>query len=334
MQKRIEYLDGLKGFSMLLIMFVHMIPSNYSSHVIIWGNFFKISLFYFVSGYLIFLTKKKASKKVYFNYFKRIMVPYFTFSFIFFLCDAIIARGNYKQIFFRDLLDTITFRGIGVLWFLPTIFIASILLLFTLDKSRIFLFSILFSLILFFYFHNLFNSTQHEVLKYLFLLLGKSSFAYFNLAISYFIFKYLSHIKKSYQKIICLILLFVSFSFSLLNGDVDLNNYGLGNSQIYYVITSTTSLLGIFIMFSLWYNYFPNIIKKFLNYIGKYSLNIMIIHFYPAIILKKIITLESFSAINTNLITLLSFIVLIAVSILITEIINKSKLSFLFGMKN
>jgi len=289
MKKRIEYIDGVKGFCMLLIVLGHMLPSGVDNTLIIWSNLFKISLFYFMSGYLFYWKNKELNLDTIKKLSKQIMLPYFIFSFVFFIFDIILARGNIVSVFTLDVINTLTFRGIGTLWFLPTIYFATIVAIFLANNDKFFTISIMISLIIFILIFYIFNIIDNIFLKNIFLVIGKTSFAYICFSISYFANRYLNKLKSKTKLIVSIILITLSFIISIFNGNIDFNNYFLGKSPILFIIGSICSMLSIFLLFNLYYSSLPNGLKKFFNYFGQNSLVIMIVHFYPSIIINVIL---------------------------------------------
>ena len=77
MKKRLEYVDAAKGIGMLLIVLGHI--SSSWGIISNWGSYFKISIFYVISGYMQFKSKKELciAKKA-----KSILIPYVFFSVI------------------------------------------------------------------------------------------------------------------------------------------------------------------------------------------------------------------------------------------------------------
>ena len=134
-KKRITYFDLAKGIGIILVVLGHM--ENISTELRIWISSFHMPLFFVISGMLIAakneididfdnsngiktLVKKKA---------KGILVPYIWFSLIYIPIDIINLFVLYNvdnHTFVQNILDSITFSGVSVMWFLPALFIAEI----------------------------------------------------------------------------------------------------------------------------------------------------------------------------------------------------------------
>ena len=130
--RRITYLDMIRGIAIFLVVVGH---SGLISHERnIWLSTFHLPAFFFVSGML--MQEKKEDEQDYIKIVLRkakgIMLPYVWFSAGSLLVDAIqIWRGEFtKDILSEHFIQTITLQGYSVLWFLPVLFIAEVLVLF------------------------------------------------------------------------------------------------------------------------------------------------------------------------------------------------------------
>lgn len=55
--KRIEYIDAMRGFMMILVVFAHISLYAYHENIVTWGSVFvqfHMSLFFFVSGFVLY----------------------------------------------------------------------------------------------------------------------------------------------------------------------------------------------------------------------------------------------------------------------------------------
>ena len=122
--KRLDYIDEAKGIGILLIVLGHI--STSWGWVSDWAGYFKISIFFVISGYLQSIIKKdiNIAQKA-----KSLLIPYFFYSaicIVFSLILCLLKHESLDSVFVR-LINTITFRGISTLWFLPSLFIAILL---------------------------------------------------------------------------------------------------------------------------------------------------------------------------------------------------------------
>lgn len=337
MTKRLGFIDGVRGLCMMLIILIHLLPIEVyemGGMFFKWANLFKVALFYMVSGYLFFMKPKREPKKLFNSLLKTMGVPYFIFSLIFMIFNIILATlsstNNVVSIITRDIIDTLTLRGIGTLWFLPTIFLTIIMANYLFNNQTVFKISICVSLVLFivFYYINLNIDTSYLVVENLVLVIGKTSFSYFNFTIIYFINQFTT--KKNLEKY-SLFPLIISVALAFFISDVDLNNYNLGGNWGLFILASLSSSVGIFYFFEQYYDRILGGVKTVLAYIGKNSLSFMVIHFYPIIVINKIIELSTSKGFNVVIGSFLGFIFLLLITMATTEILKKTKLSFLLA---
>ena len=122
--RRIEYIDFIRGISVLTIMFVHTGLQNYTYLLMKYFYSFQIVIFFFISGYLFDNLKDSFDLQEYVeNRFKQCMIPYFVFSLINF--HLLLARGerNFLRLFRNFCVANLDF---GSIWFLPALFICFI----------------------------------------------------------------------------------------------------------------------------------------------------------------------------------------------------------------
>lgn len=122
-KQRIAYIDQAKGLGILLIVLGH-ISYSYGSFSN-FASYFKISIFYVVSGCLFSLHLQDKSidmkKKL-----ESLIFPYFFWSLIFMVIEMVRAffRGFDSERIGRDIVDIFTGRGVLTLWFLPSLLVA------------------------------------------------------------------------------------------------------------------------------------------------------------------------------------------------------------------
>lgn len=128
-EKRLKDLDMAKGIGIILVVAGH--SGMASEAVVTWLSSFHMPLFFILSGMLAYY-KKEEQHPVFYSIKKKaraLLVPYAFFSVIYLLIDLYyIIRG--REIQLADaVLQTISFSGLSVLWFLPALFIGEILFL-------------------------------------------------------------------------------------------------------------------------------------------------------------------------------------------------------------
>jgi len=120
---RYQWIDILKGISIIAIMLMHYENGIFSRYICYWIGMFMVASFYLISGWLmaskeidtwaIWWKKRKAS----------LVMPYIYFSIIIIAFDILLCLlGEMEtKILFRDIYKTCILRGIGTLWFIPAL---------------------------------------------------------------------------------------------------------------------------------------------------------------------------------------------------------------------
>ena len=156
--KRITYLDMVRGIAIFLVVLGHsgLIEHTWN----IWLSTFHLPAFFLVSGMLMELKKEEEQKisKVVLHKIKGIMLPYAWFSLGALLVDLVqILRGKFPWEFIVEhIIQTLTLQGYSVLWFLPVLLLAEILMLVVLKlwnhfikkKSTVALLAVMISILL------------------------------------------------------------------------------------------------------------------------------------------------------------------------------------------
>ncbi|MBQ3281894.1 MAG: acyltransferase family protein [Eubacterium sp.] len=137
--KRIRFLDVAKGIGILMVTFGHI--TELDNPVDNYMSLYKITLFYFVSGYLLsYLNRYKETGygKYFLGVFRHIGIPYVLFSIAAIgvrVFRAYVGMKDVEPVFQEQLMKFVTLRGIATLWFLPTIFFAQIILFIIVKNS-------------------------------------------------------------------------------------------------------------------------------------------------------------------------------------------------------
>lgn len=118
-KKRIEYIDAMRGFTMLLVVFGHVLThglNNYSESSVVYSFFqtFRMPMFFFISGYIAY----KATEYWDFDFYKKNLrkkaiiqlVP----TVFFFILYGVVFRINFVSAFLKE--------GVGLYWFCQTLF--------------------------------------------------------------------------------------------------------------------------------------------------------------------------------------------------------------------
>ena len=109
-EKRLQYIDMVKGFSILLVVLGHILPSD--SILMIWIYSFHVPIFFILVGWLSYKKKyksiemkQKINKEV-----KSLLYPYATFSIIFILYDILecAITGESANLIIKDIILTVS----------------------------------------------------------------------------------------------------------------------------------------------------------------------------------------------------------------------------------
>lgn len=314
-KKRITYLDMAKGVGIILMIAGHLIGSlqaidnkPYFSSVYQFIASFHMPLFFIISGILLRITEeeKKDMKQILCRKARTLLLPYASFSLIYFVINV------WTCIFYPELLQfsqlwkffiySVTFRGVSVMWFLPALFIGEICFLWCrkrLDDGQLaLLFGIGGFLIMFFspllqwegWEINLAMMTIGSLIH----MAARGLFSAVFLLIGYFAAQFLQHGEetaaegKSVKKCFCLlgrdvtvsplselilgiILLTADGFLCFLNGSVDLN-YMVFDNFILYIVCACAGSFGVILICKNMYQ------SRLLLFYGMNSLVIMATH--------------------------------------------------------
>ena len=127
-KKRLDYLDMVKGIGIFFVVLGHM--EDIATGTRVWISSFHMPLFFVVSGILMAVKDEPArdfteSVK---KRFRQTIIPYLWFSLSYFVIDIgnlNVVHNIDQRTFITDTIDSLTFYGMSVLWFLPALFLAS-----------------------------------------------------------------------------------------------------------------------------------------------------------------------------------------------------------------
>lgn len=131
MKKRLDYLDLMKGFGILLVVTSHIEDIPFAMRI--WISAFTMPLF-FVSGGILMAIKDEPSRDLKTSIskrFKGIIVPYLWFSLSYFVLDIgnLLLHKIDEDMFWENLITSATFYGKSVMWFMPAFFLANVIFL-------------------------------------------------------------------------------------------------------------------------------------------------------------------------------------------------------------
>lgn len=336
---RNELLDIIKGIAIILVVFGHCIQygsgSEYLQRLVFFDNTvfkviysFHMPLFMLVSGYLFNLSVSRHSfKNVLLSRFTTLIVPIFVWSFLTIIIKSIISNSD---IIVFSLIKTYLKTSLTTLWFLWAIFYCSLFVLFVRKLFNDSIYVYILGFILTFFIPDVLN-----------LQLYKFMYPFFVLA--YFYSKNEDYIKSWVRKQKVSVLLFV-LCFVFLTMMIFYNYDSYIYTSGYYVLNKNIirqfsidiyrlligligSMLIILIIKTL-YNKIDNALFIAVSKIGTSSLGIYIISGY---IVDWILTKLTYNIISINyLLVLLETIIITIISLFITLIIKKFKVTRVF----
>lgn len=314
MNKRIEWIDILKGIGIIFVLLGHM-PSL-PIIIQLWIFSFHMPLFFFASGYLF--TKRDILVQV-IKKAKSLLIPYFIFSFVFLLLDLILFKNidDLKS----NIINTLTGQGgFGMLWFFVSLFLVECIFNAIVNKFSTRMSAVLIVLLVCGgYFLCLLK--MGNIFK-----ISTSLVSLSFLGIGYLLVK-LVDIKKLFENRYSLVLaiilnvLFCSLNINFFGNTIDINNMIYGN--IIFAIISAVS--GIYIIAYVSYYLINYKVSNSIQYIGRYSLWFFPMTGYIPITLVSI--LETYTNVNANIgIKVIAKGIGFAITILIIEFKPKLKI--------
>lgn len=343
---RITWVDILRGIAMILIVYGHIIIhcdklGGLTKYIVS----FHVPIFFMISGFVFSIKENMKYKTFILEKFKRIMIPYFVFGFIFLIPLLLFGNGigamlnreseidilkNIFGIFYGNGHDGLL-RQNSSLWFLPCIFITQQIFYFvekfsqkSNKKIKIYVIASLIALFLGFISYNI----PHKRLPWgidvaivlsFFFAIGKI------MKLTYEKWK-----DKKINKLVAIILLIIGFGISMYNTDISCMNHEYGNYWLFAISAAATSIGLAFIIQGCKKN-------RVLEYIGNNTIGILIFHKLVIVLFQTKLGIISTSLLHGNILIqiVLSLLVLVLsiLSCLIPIVILKKYLPILIGEK-
>lgn len=323
-KKRIDYIDMVKGFSIMMIVLGHIISP--SSYIFIWMYSFHVPIFFILVGWLAYKKEYKniSMKELIKKEIKSLLYPYFMFSMIFVIYDIgeffLSKEQTSINFIIKDILMTISLHGNKTLWFLTCLFFAKII--YSYQKHRfsdkaIWISNMIILIMICFISHFILEKMPTDTginfyLRKIIYTISRPMVAVLFIHIGECLHTHMQ--KKTYSWILIISCMTLNVFLAFGNGRVDLYSMKL-NSIFLYFLESTIGSLGIILFFQ---KVKPN---RFIRYVGKNSLIIMITHQkFPFIKLgKDVFSLVRLPEVYSNLFT---FILVMGIEIVLIYLIN------------
>ena len=281
--KRLNYLDMAKGIGIILVVAGH--SGLCGDGLLAWLSSFHMPLFFVISGML--LSHRQEETRPLAQSARRkacsILLPYFTFSLIYLLIELIYRLWKHQELSLSAaVLQTVSFYGISVLWFLPALFAGELVFLLIRKKTGHLLTIISCGVLCFvgIFCRNLYVAYDNPASGSLFYVwLGyliqagiRVAIALAFLAAGYYSMMLLERLQNRVLSLAAAVLFFaVNLWLVYLNGSTDFRSLSLGNPFLYLAGAFTGSLAVILLCQSL-----PKL--RLLSYLGANSLIIMVTH--------------------------------------------------------
>lgn len=345
-KNRLDYLDVSKGLGILFIVFFHTTSIDNIPYLYKWLRSFSVIIFYFISGYLLSYTNKTSVsvRECIKKRLRSLILPYLYFSLIIIAFDTILVLlGFYdKMQIVKDIFMTITLRGIGTLWFLPSLFIGEVIFhTFKINgnhksilvKGAI---SVVIAIIISIIVTNLNNGGLiFDILSTPFIVIAKGLFAVTFIILGYYFNYFHEKFRNKYEKKQLLSIGFISLIFGFLlsqfNIMTDINHAVIGNPLL-YLVCGIFSSVG-WILTTECVSNKGNIILRISKFYGKNSLIVMLTHYSLLIPIIKSILNVVCEGINVSVFQTILFLMVVLFQIPIIFIINKY-LGFLISKKS
>lgn len=350
MKKREQLVDIAKGIAILAIIDVHL----QSGRVFFIGESYHVSMFFLVAGLLLrYSTNSQTIREYIVSKFSRLMLPYFMFSVIYlFFNTAVMLVRDYNRIkpdAIHILFETISLRGIGTLWFLPVMFVSTVVFyLFLKSKRRFWWVWILIILVLslftswllvnkgIIYKNMVVSSLKTYILGVVIPFILENGIALGWLLFGYFYKKCVDILKtnkkihiviNSFIVLFAFILCSVIYRFGSYTSDL---HFAYITNPLKYCIYNLSGCVMVLSFASLLQ--YITLVGCFLEYFGRNSLTIMLTHKEYYICYAVFYVLNSF--LHGYILSVCSLICIIVIEIIIVHIVNKTKLHKYLKLSN
>lgn len=340
-KERIHYFDLAKGIGIILVVLGHLEFISMPLRYFIVS--FHMPMFFIISGMLIQITceESKDRKEIVKRKFKRMMIPYISFSILYFFIEIIYFKltglSSWETIF-DNLYQSVCLHGVSVLWFLPAIFFGEIMFLFIRKRfSHTATVSIVFFLSMIMYFANngekclyaLYAETPiYSHLHYLIVMVIRCFFSMAFICIGYYLYYLIKDRKTSspWELLLGIAFMGITVYLSQVNGGVDLHFLVFSNVFL-YLATSVLGSMGVILICRSLERFSHSIPCRIIEYYGVNSLIVMATHINSYVLYFCIIVSMHFNKYIThakNYIFCTNIMILVFISeFFVIEIINR-----------
>lgn len=296
MKKRLEYIDAVKGLSILMIMLGHI--TSLDNPVDTWMSSCKLCIFYVISGFLMAHSKslqKRTAGQFVKNLLCTLAWPYLVFSLLAILAKTFFTFSKHPEpgaVYetFRTNMEFFVFlKGINSMWFLPTVFFGELIILALYKLPKVFapiyaalgLFGLSLASVLKEMSQGMIGDEKlAECIGFTIDMLGKSIFAAWFLGFGYCVYLLMnkaSCLENHFMAKLVIggVLTVSNIYFSLKNQDVDLNQMSMGDRPLLFIFGGTAGSLGLILLMDA---ISQKMSVEWLSYWGRNSLVLMCVH--------------------------------------------------------
>lgn len=291
-KNRIHYVDLAKGIGIILVVLGHLEFISVPLHYFITS--FHMPMFFIISGMLLQITneEEKDMKTILKRKFNRMMVPYISFSILYFFIGILYIQlkgfSSWKPVW-DNLYLSICLYGVSVLWFLPAIFFGEIMFLFIRKHFSHVLTAIIvlvLNIIMYFlnngekYLYALYSETPlYSRLHYVIAAFLCPFFSMAFICIGYYIYSLLKGRKIFAMREFLLGIVFMGITVCLsqVNGGVDLHFLVFSNIFLYFT-TAVLGSMGVILICRALEHFSHTIPYRIIEYYGVNSLIVMATH--------------------------------------------------------
>lgn len=308
---RILYIDILKGWAILCIVFLHFENGVIPGWMNTWIGHFMISAFYFTSGWLAGIRPRKISvKELAKKRWQTLGKPYIYFSIFILAFDFFLMIWGYYDLKFiaRETYKILTLRGIGTLWFLPSLFGGEIIFRYLLNKNNLFIIlGVLTITLIYLHYYNIWLvkyrniSELNQIIDAPFCTIRNILISLPVIGLSYMIGKWsLPKLEKTKTTIVFILGIIITGLSIYINGGFCPFSFGIISPLIVPVIGPLGLLL-------IAYPIKKGIIVEFLSFWGINSLVMMVTHYSILLVICQILDFAIFHELFSGIRTLIWF---------------------------
>lgn len=331
---RERYLDIVKGWGIWCIVLMHYECGVFPDKLNIFVGSYMITLFYVVSGTLMARRDEPMSTKILFlRRLRQLGIPYLWWSILILLFDSLLWGIGYYDGYMiaREAYKTVVLRGIGTLWFLPALFFGELIWNYLKDRRAIVIVIMMAVTVSYGYFYSYVFDGQNEMIYRIidapFRTLNNVCGAVIGIAFGWVFYKMAARKIEDSKKYILMLFGFLLCILAFFTANYLHIIVGEANRYLWRFFAPLIGPVG-FIVLAKSLDSFR--VMSFLEYWGRNSLLLMVMHYSLVLVLCQII--DQYILGHTSFIgimTLVYFVASVPVLYFLSQLINKRGLFLL-----